>query len=818
MVKDRYRVEEPNFEAQKFYDMLDAAKQPLYDGCRDGISPLSAATRMMSIKTDYNLSEDCVDAIAGFVKDILPEDNLSPATYYEIQNLVSGLGLPYQMIDVCIDNCMLYWRRDVDRTSCRFCHKPRFQKTSRKTKIPYKRMWYLPITDRLKRLYQSKHTADAMRWHGEHNSNGEIAHPSDAKAWQHFQSVYPSFASERRNVYLGLSTDGFNPFGSHGRQYSLWPVIVTPYNLPPSLCMKREFLFLTILVPGPAHPKRSLDVYLQPLIHELKMLWAEGVEVYDISARQNFIMRAVLMWTISDFPAYGIRYLPHDHPYRKSTTLFTKNKKVFDGPPPEIDGKSILTELRDFGVESTAKCGGNGHDPVYGYGEHHNWHKKSIFWKLPYWENHLLRHNLDVMHIEKNIFDNIMNTILNVKGKMKDNLKSILDFPDICARESLHVDGRGRLPMPIYRLDAAAKQEFFDWIIDSVKLPDGYASNLRNYVNREEGKFSGLKSHDCHVMMQRLLPFCFAGLLPKHVHEAGIAAFFRDLCSRSLTADGIRNLKEMIPIIQCNVQKIFPPFFFDVMEHLPIHLPREAELGGPVQYRWMIYMEQIRGAYPNYTEDQLSALKENEFVNWLKFYVRFLLSRGDPIQPWLEELALGPKFVAVSYPMYCTRGYAFKIFSENTTQPTINHGISARSGEVIYYGILREILEIHYPGILNLRCVAFFADWYNPIVGYGVRIDEFGVTSVHSRRSLANYDPFILASQADQKLEGVSDTAAMQQSSSSAIGDLHVDGSEIDLVVDFTGVGDNEVFSDSESEKGEFNEDSVSSEYSSNSD
>ncbi|KAF3553356.1 hypothetical protein F2Q69_00015916 [Brassica cretica] len=46
----------------------------------------------------------------------------------------------------------------------------------------------------------------------------------------------------------------------------------------------------------------------------------------------------------------------------------------------------------------------------------------------------------------------------------------------------------------------------------------------------------------------------------------------------------------------------------------------------------------------------------------------------------------------------------------------------------------------------------------------------------------------------------------MQQSSSNAIGDLHVDGTEIDLVVDFTGVGANEVFSDSESENGEFNE------------
>lgn len=210
------------------------------------------------------------------------------------------------------------------------------------------------------------------------------------------------------------------------------------------------------------------------------------------------------------------------------------------------------------------------------------------------------------------------------------------------------------------------------------------------------------------------------------------------------------------------------------------------------------------------------------------------MSRGDPIQPWLEELLVGPKFVAVSYPMYCTRGYAFKIFRENNTQSTRNDGISARSGEIIYYGILREILEIHFPGILNLRCVALFADWYNPIAGYGVRIDEFGVTSVHSRRRLPNYDPFILASQADQvtyiryprvrnkqdpwiavipiiprgKVDEVSDSVAMQQSSSNFIGDIHVDnGHEIDLVVDFTGVGENEVFSDSESDIGEYHDD-----------
>jgi hypothetical protein len=35
------------------------------------------------------------------------------------------------------------------------------------------------------------------------------------------------------------------------------------------------------------------------------------------------------------------------------------------------------------------------------------WKKKSIFFRLPYWKDNLLRHNLDVMHIEKNVMDNI---------------------------------------------------------------------------------------------------------------------------------------------------------------------------------------------------------------------------------------------------------------------------------------------------------------------------------------------------------------------------------------------------------------------------
>ena len=50
--------------------------------------------------------------------------------------------------------------------------------------------------------------------------------------------------------------------------------------------------------------------------------------------------------------------------------------------------------------------------------------KRSMFFTLPYWEDHVLRHNLDVMYIEKNVVNNIIDTLLNLDGKTNDNLKA----------------------------------------------------------------------------------------------------------------------------------------------------------------------------------------------------------------------------------------------------------------------------------------------------------------------------------------------------------------------------------------------------------
>jgi hypothetical protein len=70
--------------------------------------------------------------------------------------------------------------------------------------------------------------------------------------------------------------------------------------------MRPEFMFLSTVIPGPRSPERNIDVCLRPLIDELVQLWSSEALTYDISRKQNVLMRSALMWTINDFPAYGM--------------------------------------------------------------------------------------------------------------------------------------------------------------------------------------------------------------------------------------------------------------------------------------------------------------------------------------------------------------------------------------------------------------------------------------------------------------------------------------------------------------------------------
>ena len=66
--------------------------------------------------------------------------------------------------------------------------------------------------------------------------------------------------------------DGFNPFRNMNIGNSTWLVPLFPYNFPLWMCMKEPYIFITLLIPGPKGPGNDIDVYLRPLIDELKML------------------------------------------------------------------------------------------------------------------------------------------------------------------------------------------------------------------------------------------------------------------------------------------------------------------------------------------------------------------------------------------------------------------------------------------------------------------------------------------------------------------------------------------------------------------
>lgn len=619
----------PSADKEKFLKLLESAKKPLYEGC-EKFSKLHFFLKLLRIKCLGSWSNKKFDMLLELLKEAFPEAMTDlPKSYYESEKMLKDLGLGYEKIDACVNDCSIYWGNDSERTSCKTCLEPRWKisekdPTGAKRKIPHKVLWYFPLKPRLQRLFMSSKTASLLRWHAEgRTKDGYMRHPADSPTWKAFDCKYPKFAEDPRNIRLGLASDGFNPFGNMNVSHSTWPVILVPYNLPPWMCMKEQFTMLSLIIPGPSAPGNNMDVYLQPLIKDLKELWEHGIHTYDASCKEHFQLYASLLWTISDFPGLAYlsgwstkgrlacpvchehthsewlehggkfcymghrRFLDHGHDFRKDTKHFD-GKEDHRRPAPRLSGKNVLDSLSGINFKFGKNVTDNPKLPF-------NWKKKSIFFDLPYWKDIILRHNLDVMHIEKNVCESILGTLMNT-DKSKDNEKSRLDLQKMGIRPELHpvVDenGKSSIPKPSYRFKVKEK-EMFCRILKGVKVPDGYASNISRSVRVKPPKILGLKSHDYHILMQQLLPIGIRKTLPKSVRVVLIklSRYFRKLCSKVIYPPDVTRMEKDIAVILCELERIFPPSFFDVMVHLTVHLATEVKLGGPVHYRWMYPIE-----------------------------------------------------------------------------------------------------------------------------------------------------------------------------------------------------------------------------------
>ncbi|XP_010327667.1 uncharacterized protein [Solanum lycopersicum] len=268
--------EGPHEDAKRFFKLVEEGKEELYPGCKN-FSKLSFTIQV-------------------------------PDSFYKAKKVIKDLGLHYEKIHACPNDCILFWNDNA--------------------KLP--------------RIFMCSETSVAMRWHDTKRvKDGNLRHPANGEAWKDFDSLHPDFSNDARNVRLVLSSD------------------------------------------GPLSPRNDMDVYLQPLIAELKELWEVEVETYDVVTNQTFLMHAALLWTISDFPALAMlsgwstkgrwacptcnhntcsqylkhsrkmcysghrTFLPPDHPFRRDKRSFNGKEEHKVAPTP-LSGAQILEELREF--------------------------------------------------------------------------------------------------------------------------------------------------------------------------------------------------------------------------------------------------------------------------------------------------------------------------------------------------------------------------------------------------------------------------------------------------------------------------------------
>ncbi|XP_071689614.1 uncharacterized protein [Rutidosis leptorrhynchoides] len=522
-------IDENNYD--KFQQMFVDSEKPLYTGCTK-FTKLSAVLRLLNLKTNNGWSDTSFTKLLKLLHEMLPDDNELPVSLYQAKKMLCPMGLQVERIHACPNDWMLYRNEYKDLHKCASCG------TSR--------------------LFSNAKDAKLLRWNADERKNdGKLRHVADSPQWRNIDDI-EDFGDEIRNIRFGLSTEGINPFGNMSSRHSTWPVLLCIYNLPPWLCMKRKYLMMSLLIQGPKQPGNDIDIYLAPLIDDLKTLWSPGVKVYDSYKRENFNLRAIIFRTINDFPAY-----------QNLSGYSTKGYKAC--PLCEDETSSIwLTNCKK---------------PVY------MGNRKGLPKNHPYGR-------------KKELFDGLL---LKILGKTKDRINVRKDFEEMKIRTELKPDYRGNkkfLPPACYTLSKTEKAKFCQ-TLHGIKVPSGYSANIKRLVSLKDNRLLGMKSHGCHVLMTQMIPIAISDILPNGVRHTitKLCLFFNMIHSKVIDPKVLDMYQKDIIITLCQLEMYFPPSFFDIMVHLVSHIIYEIKACGHVFLRYMYPFERYMGVLKGYVRN-----------------------------------------------------------------------------------------------------------------------------------------------------------------------------------------------------------------------
>ena len=135
--------------------------------------------------------------------------NELPLSIYEAKKTLNALGMEYEKIHACSNDCILYRNELKNASSCPICGASRWKVNSTRTRkrkaVPAKVMWYFPPIPRFKRMFHSSNIARDLTWHAqEREFDGKMCHPSDSPSWKLIDHRWPDFGREPINLRLAI--------------------------------------------------------------------------------------------------------------------------------------------------------------------------------------------------------------------------------------------------------------------------------------------------------------------------------------------------------------------------------------------------------------------------------------------------------------------------------------------------------------------------------------------------------------------------------------------------------------------------------------
>ncbi|RVW11754.1 hypothetical protein CK203_089799 [Vitis vinifera] len=299
-----------------FKKLLEDAEKPLYPSCIK-FTKLSALVKLYNVKARYGWSDKSFSDLLQILGDMLPVNYEMPLSMYEAKKTLNALGMEYKKIHACPNDCILYSNELNDASSCPTCGTSRWKVNKAGAR-------------------NSKRIPAKVLWY----------FPPIPRFKRMFQS--PKIVKDLKWHAKGRENNGKlrHPVDSPTWQLvnQMWP----------------EF----------ASDCRNFKLAIS----------ADGVKAYDAHQRAFFTLKAILLWTINDFPAYGNlsgctvkgyhacpicgeetnshwlkhgnknsyighrRFLPCNHPFRKQKKAFN-GEQEFRLPPKELTGDEIFTKV-----------------------------------------------------------------------------------------------------------------------------------------------------------------------------------------------------------------------------------------------------------------------------------------------------------------------------------------------------------------------------------------------------------------------------------------------------------------------------------------